>query len=65
MVGVIADCDTAGLSAQPLTFGSRLPAKGIYFRYIDGLTMENVTLKSYRNDEREDFVLKHLQVKTQ
>ena len=37
-------------------YGRILPAKGIYFRYIDGLTLENVTVQSYRDDIREDFV---------
>lgn len=33
-----------------------LPAKGIFFRHIDGLTLEDVTVESYRPDAREDFV---------
>ena len=37
-------------------YGRILPAKGIYFRHIDGLTMENVTVETYREDSREDFV---------
>ena len=37
-------------------YGRFLPAKGIYFRYIDGLTLENVTVNTYRADAREDFV---------
>ena len=37
-------------------YGRILPAKGIYFRHIDGLTLENVTVESYREDIREDFV---------
>lgn len=32
-----------------------LPAKGIFFRHIDGLTLENVTVDSYYPDAREDF----------
>ena len=46
------------LSAYPEAFvyGKILPAKGIYFRYIEGLLMENVKIKSYLSDKREDFI---------
>ena len=37
-------------------YGRILPAKGIYFRHIDGLTLDNVTVETYRADTREDFV---------
>ena len=37
-------------------YGRILPAKGIYFRHIDGLTLENVTVDTYHPDAREDFV---------
>lgn len=37
-------------------YGRILPAKGIYFRHINGLTVENVTVETYRDDKREDFV---------
>lgn len=37
-------------------YGRILPAKGIYFRYVDGLTLDNVTVKVDRNDIRKDFV---------
>lgn len=37
-------------------YGRILPAKGIYFRHIDGLTLENVSVKTYREDMREDFI---------
>lgn len=42
----------------PETFGYGwiLPAKGIYFRYVDGLTLDNVTVQTERPDVREDFV---------
>ena len=30
--------------------------KGIYFRHVDGLTLDNVTVETYREDVREDFV---------
>ena len=37
-------------------YGRILPAKGIYFRHIDGLTLENVTVETYQEDSREAFV---------
>ena len=37
-------------------YGRILPAKGIYFRHIRGLTLENVTAQTYRPDVREQFV---------
>ncbi len=37
-------------------YGRILPAKGIYFRHIEGLTLDNVTVETYRADAREDFV---------
>ena len=38
-------------------YGRVLPAKGIYFRHINGLTLDNVTLETYQPDVREAFVL--------
>lgn len=38
-------------------YGKILPAKGIYFRHINGLILENVTVETYRADAREDFIL--------
>lgn len=37
-------------------YGRILPANGIYFRYLEGLTMENVTVKTLRLDARESFI---------
>jgi len=37
-------------------YGRILPAKGIYFRHIEGLTLDNVTVETYRADKRADFV---------
>ena len=37
-------------------YGYTLPAKGIYFRHIKNLTLDNVSVKTYRADVREDFV---------
>lgn len=41
---------------EVFVYGRILPAKGIYFRHINGLTLENVTVETYREDKREDFV---------
>ena len=41
---------------EVFVYGRILPAKGIYFRHINGLTLDNVTVETYRSDEREDFV---------
>lgn len=42
-------------------YGRILPAKGIYFRHIDGLTVENVTVDTYRPDVREDLVFEKVE----
>ena len=44
-------------------YGRILPAKGIYFRYIDGLCLDNVTVETYRPDVREDFVFEKVTMK--
>lgn len=41
-------------------YGRILPAKGIYFRYVDGLTVDNVTVETYHPDTREDLVFEHV-----
>ena len=41
-------------------YGRILPAKGIYFRHIEGLTLENVTVETYREDRREDFIFEQV-----
>ena len=43
------------------TYGRFLPAKGIFFRHINGLTLDNVTIKTYRDDVREDFVFEQVE----
>lgn len=48
--------DKAPEYPEVFVYGRELPAKGIYFRHINGLTLDNVTVKSYREDGREDFV---------
>lgn len=37
-------------------YGRILPAKGIYFRCINGLTINNVKVETFLPDKREDFV---------
>ncbi len=41
-------------------YGRILPAKGIYFRHIDGLTLDNVTVETYREDAREAFIFENV-----
>ena len=47
------------------TYGRFLPARGLYFRHIDGLTLDNVKVTFNKPDVREDFVfdrVKNLQI---
>ena len=39
-----------------MVYGWILPAKGIYFRHVEGLILDDVTVESYRPDVRENFV---------
>ena len=48
--------ETAQAYPEVYVYGRILPAKGIYFRYVDGLTLDNVTVETARADVREDFV---------
>ncbi len=41
---------------EAFVYGRILPAKGIYFRHIDGLTIENVEVSTLYDDARETFV---------
>ena len=41
-------------------YGRILPAKGIYFRYIEGLTIDNVAVETEREDKRADFVFEQV-----
>ena len=34
-------------------YGRILPAKGIYFRHLDGLVLDNVNIETYRDDIRD------------
>jgi len=47
---------------EVFVYGRILPAKGIYFRHIDGLTLDNVTVETYREDVRKDFVFDDVRV---
>ena len=47
---------------EVFVYGRILPAKGIYFRHIDGLILDNVTIETYREDTREDFLLENVKV---
>lgn len=44
------------------TYGRILPAKGIYFRHIDGLVLDDVKVSTYHADSREDFVFDNVKV---
>lgn len=44
------------------TYGRILPAKGIYFRHIDGLKLDNVKISTYYSDKREDFVFDNVRM---
>ncbi len=37
-------------------YGTDLPAKGVYFRHINGLTLDNFVVKTINFDVREDFI---------
>ena len=41
---------------EVFVYGHTLPAHGIYFRYVDGLILENVEMQTYLPDVREAIV---------
>ena len=45
---------------EVFVYGRILPAKGIYFRHIDGLTLDSVTVETYREDKRNEFVFENV-----
>ena len=47
---------------EVFVYGRILPAKGIYFRHINDLTLDNVTIETYREDARADFLLENVKV---
>ena len=40
--------------------GEVLPAKGIFFRNVDGLVLDNVKVETIKDDAREDFVFENV-----
>ncbi len=42
-------------------YGRPLPAKGVFFRHIKGLTLDNFTIESYKDDPREDFIFEDVE----
>ena len=55
--------EKADIYPEPYVYGNVLPAKGIYFRYVNGLKMENVVVDTYKPDAREDFVFEKVYFK--
>lgn len=45
---------------EVFVYGRTLPAHGIYFRYIDGLELDHVVMKTYRDDARKALVFDHV-----
>ena len=54
--------DIAPEYPEIMVYGWTLPAKGIYFRYVDGLILDNVTVESYNADARKDFVFENVKI---
>jgi len=52
--------ERAGGYPEVYVYGHTLPASGIYFRYVDGLTLENVEVCTYLPDSREALVFDHV-----
>lgn len=53
--------DVAPEYPEIMVYGWTLPAKGIYFRHIKGLKLEDVTVESYMPDVRENFVFEDVE----
>ncbi len=47
--------EEAGGYPEVYIYGEILPAKGIYFRHINGLHMTNVKVSTLKKDKRDDF----------
>ena len=52
--------DANGKYPEVYCYGKILPAKGIYFRHIDGLTVENFRVETERPDIREPLVFEDI-----
>ncbi|MBQ8340441.1 MAG: hypothetical protein IJY16_08355, partial [Clostridia bacterium] len=48
--------DNLGKYPEVWVYGKVLPAKGIFFRHVRGLVLDNVSVSTYHPDVREDFV---------
>ena len=48
--------DNLGKYPEVWVYGKVLPAKGIFFRHVRGLILDNVQVSTYHPDAREDFV---------
>ena len=48
---------------EVFVYGRSLPAKGIYFKNINGLTLNKVTIETYREDKSEDFVFNNVEMR--
>jgi len=55
---MVPEC--AGGYPEVYVYGHTLPARGIYFRYVDGLTLENVEVYTYLPDSREALIFDHV-----
>ena len=53
--------DKAPEYPEVMVYGRELPAKGIFFRHVNGLTLENVKVSTYKPDAREDFVFENVE----
>ena len=53
--------DIAPPYPEVYVYGKILPAKGIFFRHINGLSLENFTVESYKPDGREAFVFEDVE----
>lgn len=53
--------DKAPEYPEVMVYGGELPAKGVYFRHVNGLVLENVKISTYRPDVREDFVFEDVE----
>lgn len=53
--------DKAPEYPEVFVYGRELPAKGIYFRHINGLTLENVTVATYNPDARNNFIFEDVE----
>ncbi len=60
--GVQTYCDVVSEEAQDYpevyVYGRILPASGIYFRHIDGLSIDNLSVRLLNDDKRPPIVLK-------